>query len=780
MCPFVFLDIETTGIDPSRDHIIEIACVKWKDFKILERFESLVNPRMPIPQEIVILTGITDSLIHTAPLFSEIKEKIIQFVGSLPVIGHNIPFDTSFLKSHHFEIQNPEIDTLSLARILLLKESSYALEVLMKKYRLPARNSHRAMADVLTTVHFFEFLLGEMRKIPSDVWEVLKPVLEKSKWAGREVFDVIARSDPELACPEPCRGAEGERSVASARDRLRNPVPFPTAKNIQGDTLYWNNDILQTFLKGQKILLESPTKVPFDLLKNTPLLIAYSSVRKRNELMAQTEQAGLSVGQLKEPSFYLSPKKLKALTGQVKISAGITPFLLKMLLWNLQTKSGDREEISLEREEYGFFELVADTEGKDVFWQSALSKAKACTVVLVHQYGLAHGLQKYFLVAGADGGTKEICTDVPVHQYAATTKNTGHGLIIQEASHLEDSFTNALKKKYTEARLHPFFGEKATVIFGLLGIFYEHFVEKEYGGYRGNVILDEALRNSLYFKRVFEAAINLPNHSKKDEFIQALTENQNRVSWVSLFASEVSFTSAPILIAEAFHESIVSFPRVILQSEGLSGDGTFQLLKKIFALGAEWKEVKEPEKEMIPSLDIRIPEDFPAPSTEGYFKKCLSLFTEIIEKKNGESLLLLSSKKAVEAFYSALLPKAEEHGVKLLGVGVSGGTGKSLALFLENPKGCVLLATNQIMPYLHEIEEEIDIIVFQKIPFDSPSDPLCKIRSSRFKNGFNEYTLPRAIMKFRELLTEFSRGKAKICHILDSRLQNREYGRMFI
>lgn len=190
MGPFIFLDTETTGFDPNRNQIIEVAALKWVDFKIIERFESLVNPHVKLPQEIILLTGINDTMVAGAPRFSEIKDKLQDFIDELPLVGHNIGFDASFLKSHHLELKNPEIDTVSLSHILLRKEPSYALEVLMKKYKLPLRESHRAMADTETTVSFFEFLLKKISEIPSHLWPQLTTLLEKSNWTGREIFTV--------------------------------------------------------------------------------------------------------------------------------------------------------------------------------------------------------------------------------------------------------------------------------------------------------------------------------------------------------------------------------------------------------------------------------------------------------------------------------------------------------------------------------------------------------------------------------------------------------------
>lgn len=189
MGPFIFLDIETTGFDPYQDQIIEIAAIKWADFKILDRFENLVRPHEKIPQEIILLTGISDKLVSDAPKFSDIKAALLNFISDLPIIGHNISFDLSFIKSHHAELPNLKIDTMALARILLLKEKSYALEVLMKKYGLPLRDSHRAMADTETAVSFFEFLLKKIQEIPAPVFAAIKTTLEKSEWPGRMAFE---------------------------------------------------------------------------------------------------------------------------------------------------------------------------------------------------------------------------------------------------------------------------------------------------------------------------------------------------------------------------------------------------------------------------------------------------------------------------------------------------------------------------------------------------------------------------------------------------------------
>lgn len=514
-----------------------------------------------------------------------------------------------------------------------------------------------------------------------------------------------------------------------------------------------------------KILLESSSEIKFGKLKNQKFLVVYGSKRKRDKLLTLAKNAGISVCDLKSPNFYLSPKKLQRELEKKSFSENETVFLLKIINWQAQTPTGDREELTLEREQYGFFDLIADSEGNDVFFKKALADAEKCEAILMHQYDFA----------------KKMADEIP--------DADERELIIVEASKLEDNFTNALKKRFTETDLRPFFDDKTTIFFGLLGIFYERFLPADSAEFRGNVILNNEKRISIEWRRVIETAQNLPEHPKKDELISALTQMQNNVSWISSFYNELSFTSAPIGIADNFQNCILSFQKITLQSPALSADGSFSFIKNMLGLGDEWKQIPAPagvtqDKKMINphgNLKIEVSEKFPDPNTEGYFKCCLKLFIEIIEKNHGRCLFILSSKKVVEAFYSALLPEMERLKVKLRAVGASGGMGKSVALFKENPAGSVLLATNQILTHFEEIEDEINVVAFQKIPFDPPFDPLVAARGERVKNSFRDYSLPRTIMRFKEILIELGKSeKPRECWILDRRLITQDYGRFFL
>ena len=99
---FIAIDLETTGLDPKVDSIIEIGAIKFVKGKTVDKFVSLVNPCKPIPPNISELTGITDEAVAAAPVFSEIIDGLLEFIGHLYLCGHQVEFDYNFLKKVHF------------------------------------------------------------------------------------------------------------------------------------------------------------------------------------------------------------------------------------------------------------------------------------------------------------------------------------------------------------------------------------------------------------------------------------------------------------------------------------------------------------------------------------------------------------------------------------------------------------------------------------------------------------------------------------------------------
>lgn len=105
MPSFVAFDLETTGLDPKNDAIIEVAFVRVDETGVVERWSTLVNPGFPLPEETVNITGITDEDVKDAPFFSDLRPRILEFLADdVALLGHNVDFDVSFLREYGFDL----------------------------------------------------------------------------------------------------------------------------------------------------------------------------------------------------------------------------------------------------------------------------------------------------------------------------------------------------------------------------------------------------------------------------------------------------------------------------------------------------------------------------------------------------------------------------------------------------------------------------------------------------------------------------------------------------
>jgi len=201
---FIFLDVETTGLDPKKgDRVCEIALLKVRSGEEIGELVSLVNPSKPIPPDIQEMCGITDEMVASAPLFSEIAGKVSDFLEGGAIVAHNIKFDMEFLAAELAPcragaLENPQIDTLTLAKNFY-RLPSYGLSSVAAALKIPYGTLHRALDDIrLTRDIFYRFLrdfevieirtLGDLLELQKDLeaeWG------EKAGVFGKEIEEAI-------------------------------------------------------------------------------------------------------------------------------------------------------------------------------------------------------------------------------------------------------------------------------------------------------------------------------------------------------------------------------------------------------------------------------------------------------------------------------------------------------------------------------------------------------------------------------------------------------------
>jgi DNA polymerase-3 subunit epsilon len=163
--PFVVLDLETTGATAADCEITEIGAVRYERGELTGTFHTLVDPGVPIPPTITILTGITHLMVVDAPKIGEALPALLEFIGDAVIVGHNVRFDLSFLNAAavrlgYGKLPNRTADTHALARRLVRDETrSLRLASLAAHFRSPVIPNHRALEDAKATAHVFWGLL---------------------------------------------------------------------------------------------------------------------------------------------------------------------------------------------------------------------------------------------------------------------------------------------------------------------------------------------------------------------------------------------------------------------------------------------------------------------------------------------------------------------------------------------------------------------------------------------------------------------------------------------
>ena len=152
---FVAIDIETTGLSPNNDRIIEIAAIRFESGKKIDEFKSFVNPEIPVPYEITQLTGITDEMVSNAPGIEQVYSHFLDFVGDSKIVAHHARFDLGFLHNYGqrfgYILENEVVDTLHLSRKKLPDLRNHKLQTLIRHFGIRVGSEHRAYSDCYAT-----------------------------------------------------------------------------------------------------------------------------------------------------------------------------------------------------------------------------------------------------------------------------------------------------------------------------------------------------------------------------------------------------------------------------------------------------------------------------------------------------------------------------------------------------------------------------------------------------------------------------------------------------
>jgi DNA polymerase-3 subunit epsilon/ATP-dependent DNA helicase DinG len=900
MKSIVALDLETTGLDPAQDAVIEIGAVRFRGPRVEAEWSTLVNPGRPLPPYITQLTGISDAMVGGAPRLSRVLPQLIDFVGDLPLLGHNLAFDLRFLERHTPFRQNAAMDTYDLASVIL-PTGRYRLATLAQSLGVVPRAVHRGLEDARTTQQIFVRLLERAAELPPQVLGEIVELGANLDWGAGLAFEMAAdlANLPEQAPPphpSPKRGKPPAGLTPLEPRETPAPVPPDEAADYlepggglarlqpgyehRSQQIRMTRAVAEALSSGKHLLVEAGTGTGKSMAYLIPsflwavrngrrVVVSTNTINLQDQLIRKDipllqrllgEEVRAAV--LKGRSHYLCPARFEALRRMRPRTAEEMRVLAKVLVWLARGGTGERVDLSLggpgemmawtrisaESEECTLDACLERTGGACAFY-AARTQAEAAHVLVVN-----HAL----LMADIQSGNRVL----PEYRH----------LIIDEGHHLEAATTSGMTVRVNEGDLsrtlrdligspNALFPEAASVARRAMGPAEARSLTKMIQA------LEAAARESLQaWSAVFvclagflaglhgESADNgynlqirilpslraLPAWSAVEvawdetrplithiadgaaELAEALSgfgdgsstsagdiagalrgsvralretadlferfvfkPDAGTIYWADLAADRrrVSVNAAPLAIGPLVERHLWNEKdSIVLTSATLTTAGEFDYLKaRLHAASADELALGSPFDFETSTL-LYLVNDIPEPGERMAYQQGVERgLIALARATSGRTLVLFTSNDQLRRTARALSDPLTQNGITLY----EQGEGVSRHALLESFRSdarAVLLGTRSFWEGVDVPGEALSVVVMVRLPFDVPTDPIVSARSETYDSPFEQYSLPEAILRFRQgfgrlIRTKSDRGAVVI---LDRRILTKRYGPLFL
>ena len=461
---YVALDLETTGLDPERDRVIEVGAVVFTFDGVGATLDRLTDPGRSVPEAVLKLTGITPDDLVGAPAAATVMTELAGLLPDRQPVGHGARLDVDFLVAAGLWPPEREIlDTLDIARILMPVAPSHSLPVLAAELGLAQPRPHRALDDADATRQLFLRLRDLAASMDDRLKEAMLGLVAPYGWAIASFFaEALTAPVPDPRVPQPApaaetgvprRGREIEDDSPAALVALLAPggllatsLPGYEHREAQLQMLL---AVTQIMRRGGRLVVEAGTGTGKSLAYLVPALARAVGRGERAVVATHThtlqEQLVLKdipalrqwlpwdfeACLLKGRSNYVSVRRWRRYLVEPCRDAEELKFKLKVLVWLEQTQTGDRAELRMQGTEESYWARIASdpldcvglrcTEA-DCFVHRARAQAERADLVVVN-----HAL---LLADASTGGSL-----LPAHEH----------LVVDEAHHLEDSATQSLR-----------------------------------------------------------------------------------------------------------------------------------------------------------------------------------------------------------------------------------------------------------------------------------------------------------------------------------------------
>ena len=385
----VALDLETTGLNSQEDAIIEFGAVRLLDGRIIDEYSTMINPGKSIPASITHLTGIRPEDVVGAPLLEIVLPEISTFVGASPIIAHNISFDMGFLQRHKILKANVQIDTYDLASVLLPRAPRYNLNNLTQLAGIQLEHAHRALDDARATALLYWFLWERVLELPVETLNEIINAAQSFEWTALPTLEAALKEatlttttrDEAYSIPaivfEPAVLDQPPRQprehiepldpslvtgLFEEDGKLAKLLPGYEHRPQQSEMV---RAIVTAFNEGRHLIVEAGTGIGKSIAYLVPsilwaiqngerVVVSTNTINLQDQLINKDIPAivgaidtAFTVAVIKGRSNYLCPRRLDAIRRHRPNNIDELRTLAKILVWLLESKTGDRSEISL-------------------------------------------------------------------------------------------------------------------------------------------------------------------------------------------------------------------------------------------------------------------------------------------------------------------------------------------------------------------------------------------------------------------------------------------------
>ncbi len=734
------LDIETSDFDPQNGELLELGMVFFEADKngitITGEWESTFHASKPVPPRILALTNITMEELEHAPKFSEVRDEVQELVRDRIIVGHNISFDTNFLRAYGIEFtEGAMLDTLDLAQFILPTIKTYNLEALMAQFSVSHKNAHRALADTKATIQVMQKMLQVFASFPKPLQKSLHELFKNGNPYIRDILKVSL--DP-LEQPfqqqiiagqkiSTQRSPEVDQSFSIERSIVSFPLAFPYQEYVYGA------------LKASK--------------EKTLLIVA-------NEQIAY----------------------------QLWESALVTPWFDAKLYFNEEKFTSVLEHPADDRERLFLAKIMV---WKETNWQSE---------VLVGVNLSFYGNTYRSLVCSEPSDAERfersskhhiVAMDYDTFLRMDTNAFANRRLVVFDINNFEAAMTRCVNRKASwtdfnyalsdntertaehEAILQQAMAD-TDLFFGLLLL---HM--KKISGEVSHVLVTEQMRNDERFAPIIDSAesfiarmeiVYAEIRSERllrliDSLEQFFAPQEGFVYWLETYKDTCSLHYGPVTLTKISTEKLSPFLKITfcasLGSLALLSYFQDRMSLSGFTLAAIGQQ------ELRGQIAVSI-------SKNVFDERAL---LALIDKIEFPAAILLPNMAAVQSFYEQYFPILRGK-VRTFAQNYSGSANKLIENFAIDDKS-LLIATDKFILKQAGRKMRVKTLVLCRLPFEQFSHPFIAAQSQRYANPFEEFTIPRALHNLHSLIGFFYSPDLATIYLADSKIA-KDYSKYFL